>query len=275
MLLGLAVGVAMIVLALLGQPGAVDAQSHSATRTFQADWASPGSEIRINISASNYGPFGQVVETLPSGLSYVRSSLEKREVDVNGQTVQFTLFGVSSFYYVVSVPAEEGQYTFSGVIRNSERAERAVSGHTQLRVGPPPTPTPTPTPTPIPTPSPSPTLTPALTPTPLPMPTPFPTPTPTPMSTPSPTPTPTPSPTPDIEATVEARVVAALATVTAPTPTPTPTPTPIVITRAPLPEPDLPDEEESGVVPSWAPVLLIGLAIGTLIGGLIVFRRRM
>ena len=71
---------------------------------------------------------------------------------------------------------------------------------------------------------------------------------------------------------MDARVAEALATATASTPTETPTP--VVLTRAPLPEsPDL-AEEESGVFPSWAPVLLIGLAIGVLIGGLVVFGRR-
>ena len=157
---GLAIGAFMIVLALLGQPGAVDAQSHSASRTFQASWASPGSELRVNISASNYGPFGQVVETLPDGFSYVRSSVDTSGVDVEGQTVQFTLFGVSSFYYVMRVPDTEGQYTFSGIIRNSNRVERTIAGHTQLRVGPAPTPTPSPTPTPTPMPTPTPTATP-------------------------------------------------------------------------------------------------------------------
>ena len=266
---------AALTLALAAPPAIVQAQSHSASRTFQASWASPDSELRVNISASNYGPFGQVVETLPSGFSYVRSSVETSEVDVDGQTVQFTLFGVSSFYYVVRVPAEEGQHTFSGVIRNSDRQERTVAGHTQLRVGPPPTPTPSPTPTPTSTPTPTPTATPTPTPSPTPTPTPTPTPSPTPTPTPSPTPSPTPTPTPDIEATVDARVAAALATATASMPTPAAvTPTPIVRTRAPLPEPPDPVEEESGVFPSWAPVLLIGLAIGVLIGGLVVFGRR-
>ena len=37
-----------------------------------------------------------------------------------------------------------------------------------------------------------------------------------------------------------------------------------VVTRAPLPEPPGPVEEESGMFPSWALVLLIGLAIGIL-----------
>ena len=246
MLLRLAVGTSMVVLALLGQPGAVDAQTHSATRTFRASWASLGREFRFNPSASNNGPFGKVNETLAQGLSYVQSSLGASEVDVDGQTVQFTLFGVSSFYYVVRVPAEEGEYTFSGIITNSERQDRTIAGHTRIRVGPPPTPIPTPTPTPTPSPTPTPT------PTPTPPPTPTATPTPTP--SPPPTATPTPTPTPDIAATVDARVAAALATATASTPTPVAvTPTPVVRIRAPLPESLDPVEEESGVFPSWAP----------------------
>ena len=174
------------------------------------------------------------METLPSGFPYVRSSQGASKVDVDGQAVQFTLFGVSSFYYMVRVPTTEGEYTFSGIITNRKRQDRTVAGQIQLRVGPPPTPTPTPTPTSTPAPS------------------------PTPKTTPTPTPSLTPTPTPDTSATVDARVAAALATATAAatasTPTPVAvTPTPVVKIRAPLPKSLDPVEEESGVCPSWAP----------------------
>ena len=53
---------------LLAQPDDVEAQSHSATRTFQQDWAAPGSEFRVTITATDYGPIGQVVEELPGGV---------------------------------------------------------------------------------------------------------------------------------------------------------------------------------------------------------------
>ena len=52
--------VAMVgALALLAQPGVVEAQSHSASRTFRQNWAAPGGELRVTITASNYGAFGQ------------------------------------------------------------------------------------------------------------------------------------------------------------------------------------------------------------------------
>ena len=129
-------------------PGGVDAQSHSASRAFQQTWAAPGSELLVTITASNYGPFGQMVETLPDGFTFVSSSLDGAQVSSEGQTVRFTLLGDASFDYTVTVPSVEGQYVFAGIIKNDDREEQTISGRTQLRVGPPPTPVPTATPRP-------------------------------------------------------------------------------------------------------------------------------
>ena len=152
----LAVTTSVAIAALLAQPGAVEAQSHSATRSFSAGWAAPGSEVQVSISASNLGGFGQVEETLPEGFTYVRSSIDTFQVKVTGQTVLFTLVGNNSLAYVVTAPAMEGQYTFSGVVRNADRVERTIAGHTSLRIGPAPTPAPTSTPAPEPTATPEP-----------------------------------------------------------------------------------------------------------------------
>ena len=254
------VGVTM----LLAQPGAVDAQSHSASRAFQQVWAAPGSELRVTITASNYGVFGQVVETLPEGFTFVGSSLDDAQFSSEGQTVQFNLLGDSRFTYTVMVSHVAGRYTFSGIIKNTDREEQTISGHMQLRVGPPSTPIPSPTPTPVPSPTPAPTLVPTATPTPAPSPTPTPTP------VPSATPTPTPVPTATLTPTPVPTATAAPTVAPMPTPTPTPTATPV---RKPSPS-QLEESEEAGVFPGWLPVLLIGLAIGLLIGGLIVFGRR-
>ena len=222
--------VAMVgALALLAQPGVVEAQSHSATRTFQRTWASPGGELRVTITASNYGAFGQVVETLPDGFTFKSATLPSTQIEQEGQVVRFNLFADSSFNYVVTVPTTAGQYTFTGVIRNADREERRVTGHTQFRVGPPPTPAPTSTPTPVPTatstpvPTATPTPEPTATPEPTSTPPPSPTPEPTATSTPSPTPTPEPTPTPTPEPTATP----------APEPTATPSPTATVAVAAP------------------------------------------
>ena len=223
--------VAMVgAVALLAQPGGVDAQSHSATRTFRQNWASPGGELRVTITASNYGPIGQVVETLPEGFSYVNATLDEFQIEVEGRTLRFNLFGDARFNYVVTVPTVEGRYTFTGVIRNDDREERVIAGHTQFRVGPPPTPAPTSTPTPEPTatatPEPTATSTPEPTATPEPTetPTPSPTPTPAPTATATLSPTPEPTPTPAPTAT------------TSPEPTAAPAPTATPVTVAATPE---------------------------------------
>jgi hypothetical protein len=223
--------VAMVgALALLAQPGVVEAQSHSASRTFQRTWAAPGGEVRVTITASNYGAFGQVVETLPDGFTFKSATLPSSQIEQEAQVVRFNLFGDSSVNYVVTVPTTEGRYTFTGVIRNADRAERSVTGHTQFRVGPPPTPAPTSTPTPVPTatstpvPTATPTPEPTATPVPTETPTPSPTPAPTATSTPSPTPTPEPTPTPTPEPTAT------------PTPAPTAAPSPTATVAVAAPE---------------------------------------
>ena len=223
--------VAMVgALALLAQPDVVEAQSHSASRTFRQNWAAPGGELRVTITASNYGAFGQVVETLPDGFTFKSATLPSSQIEQEAQVVRFNLFGDSSVNYVVTVPTTEGRYTFTGVIRNADRAERSVTGHTQFRVGPPPTPAPTSTPTPVPTatatpePTATPTPEPTATPEPTSTPTPSPTPAPTATSTPSPTPTPEPTPTPTPEPTAT------------PTPEPSATPSPTATVAVAAPE---------------------------------------
>ena len=210
----LAIAASVGIAALLAQSGVVETQSHSATRSFPADWAAPGSEVEITIAIGNLGGFGQVEETLPEGFTFVRSSLDAFQVQVTGQAVIFVLIGEDSFTYVVTASAMEGQYTFAGIVKNADRVARTIGGQTTLRIGPEPTPVPTATPTPVPTAT--------STPVPTATRTPVPTPTPEPTSTPTPTATPTPVPTATAEPT------------STPTPVATPTPTPTA-TRTPAP----------------------------------------
>ena len=247
----LAVAALVGAVALLAQPGVIEAQSHSASRAFQQTWASPGGELRVTITASDYGPFGQVVETLPDGFTFKSATLPDNQIAQEGQLILFNLFGDTSFIYVVTVPTTAGQYTFSGVVKNVDREERTISGHRQFRVGPPPTPAPTATPTPVPTATstPEPTATPTPEPTATPVPEPTATPTPEPTATPIPTETPTPLPTPAPTAT---------STPTAtPTPEPTATPAP---TATPVTVDEMPEGEEGppGILWFIPVILLIG-----------------
>ena len=105
------------ILVLLAHPDAVGAQSQSGTRSFQETWAAPGSEIRVAIAVSNYGPIGQVVEVLPDGFTFVGASLEDAQVKVKGQTIRFSLLGETSFTYTVTVPTVKDSTTSPASLR--------------------------------------------------------------------------------------------------------------------------------------------------------------
>ena len=237
---------ALVAVVFVGLPSPTEASSHSATREFSASWVLPGGEFSVTITFDNLG-LGQVAESLPEGFTYLRSDLEG--VEVEGQFLTIFIVGDSSVTYTLTAPDTEGEFTFTGVVRDLNGDEELIGGDSSIRVGPaptpvPPTPRPTNTPTPTPTNTPTPTATPTSTPT------------PRPTATPTPTPTPTPEPT------------------ATPSPTPAPTPTPVPPTSTPTPTPDpAPEIEESGGLPSWVLALIIVVVLAVLTG-LIAFSRR-
>ena len=264
------------------------ATNHAASRSFTEPSVMPGGELVVTITASDYGPFAQVVETLPLGFSFVDSSLEVG-VEIGEQTVSFILLGEETFTYTVTAPSVEDTYTFSGVLMDSYMVEEEIGGASNVTAGtlPPPAPVPPPPlgPEPLP-PDPSPpTPTPEpSTPTPEPStPTPEPsTPTPEPptstpeppTSTPEP-PTPTPEPpTPTREPSTPTATATPAPTPEPPTPMPEPpTPTPTA-TATPAPTPEPPTEEEGGITAWLIALIVVGavLVIGAV--ALVILRRR-
>ena len=147
------VGVVLGVAGLL-HTGPADATSHSSARSFNPDPVPPGGRLEVTITATGHGGIGQVTETLPSGFSYVESSLPESAVTDDGQIFTFTLLGDDTFTYVVTTPGAEGIYSFSGVFKDfEEKDERPVGGASVITVGTGTTPmlTPTMTPTAVPT----------------------------------------------------------------------------------------------------------------------------
>ena len=246
---------ALVVLELL-LVSPVDAQTPRASRSFAAPSVVPGGRLEVRVNAAGFGPFGQVVETLPAGFSYVGSTLSDDAVEVQGQTVKFILFGVDRFSYTVTAPNQEGSHTFYGALTDAQKVERPVAGTSRIRVGPDPTPTPTRTATPTPEPT--------ATPTPSPTPTPMPTPTPT--ATPEPTATPTPAPT------LAPRPTAVLAVEPTATATATPEPT-ATATQAPTPAPvpEIPEREEGPPVWLW---IILGIGLLAVLLAMYVYVRR-
>ena len=105
-----------------------------AIRSFSPPSVAPAGEVVVMITASGYGAFGEVVETLPPGFRYVSRSLSDSGVTAVGREVRFSLFGQTAFTYTVTAPSAAGTYSFSGVLRNADRKDVAVGGALTIAV---------------------------------------------------------------------------------------------------------------------------------------------
>ena len=105
-----------------------------AIRSFSPPSVAPAGEVVVMITASEYGWFGTVTETLPPGFSYVSSSLSDSGVTDVGREVRFSLFGQTAFTYTVTASSAAGTYSFSGVLRNFYREDVPVGGALTIAV---------------------------------------------------------------------------------------------------------------------------------------------
>ena len=123
------VAVAGVVLGNLwpSTPGNVDASGHSATRSFSSSSVDPGEEITVTIRADNYGGFGRIVETLPSGFT---------SPDASDKTVKLRLLqeGPQTHSYTVTASDNPGSYTFSGLLQSEDKSETQVLGPSSVTV---------------------------------------------------------------------------------------------------------------------------------------------
>ncbi len=111
------------------------AQQASASRSFSPASVAPGGEVVVTITVSNYGGFGRVAETLPTGFAYVSTSdLDDSQVAENGQEVRFTLQGEGFFTYTVTASSTAGSHSFSGTLTDSNRVVAAVGGNASVTV---------------------------------------------------------------------------------------------------------------------------------------------
>ena len=106
-----------------------------AIRSFSPPSVAPAGEVVVMITASGYGRFGAVTETLPPGFSYVSSSLEDRwgYGRTAGKSVSACL-RQTAFTYTVTASSAAGTYSFSGVLRNSDREDVPVGGALTIAV---------------------------------------------------------------------------------------------------------------------------------------------
>ena len=115
---------------------ATTAPTPAASRGLSASTVAPGGELVVTITAADYGQAGGVTETLPSGFSYESSTLPAYQVLASGQEVRFTVSGPedSPFRYTVTASSVPGVYAFSGMLRDSDRADHTVGGESSVTV---------------------------------------------------------------------------------------------------------------------------------------------
>ncbi|NAT10621.1 hypothetical protein C4E22_03615 [ANME-1 cluster archaeon AG-394-G06] len=106
-----------------------------ATRTLPEELVSVGEVFTTELETSHYGYFGKVVETLPDGFVYEDSTLNPESIEVEDETVEFTLEGEPSFTYTVTAPDEEDTYTFEGILIDEEKEEYDIGGDNEIVVG--------------------------------------------------------------------------------------------------------------------------------------------
>lgn len=108
--------VAMLFLAVTVVPAAADLEA-SASRELPASVAR-GEQFQVTVNVADYGSAGQVLEKIPSGFTYLGSSLQDEAVSVNGSKISFLLMGETGFSYTLEAPASSGTYIFEGLLRD-------------------------------------------------------------------------------------------------------------------------------------------------------------
>lgn len=104
---------------------AVPASAGSAERIFPSS-VKTSEVFQVTINVADYGAAGQVLEKLPSGFTYISSTLPERAVTVKGDEVSFLLMTEKSFSYTLKAPASTGTYQFTGILRDINKNEFSI-----------------------------------------------------------------------------------------------------------------------------------------------------
>ena len=104
-----------------------------AIRTLPEEPVSAGKSFTVVINAAYDSDSAQVIETLPEGFVYEKSTLNPESVEVGDNTVKFELQGEHSFNYTVRAPEREDTYTFSGTLK-AKGNKYKVYGYKEIKV---------------------------------------------------------------------------------------------------------------------------------------------
>jgi hypothetical protein len=95
----------------------------------------PDAEVVVTITAADYGFGGRIIETLPEGFDYVSSDPAGEYFDPADRTVRFTLLAPdTTFKYTVTAASTEGDYTFSGILKDVDQIDELITGPSVVTV---------------------------------------------------------------------------------------------------------------------------------------------
>ena len=134
LLMAAVVGVVLVVVGLL-LSDSVGANGHSGTRSFSPSQIAPSGEVSVTIAVNNYGQFGGVAETIPADFTYVAGS-SNVDVEVDGRTLEFVLYGEAAVTYKVTASDTAGSYVFSGELIDGQGNRLPIRGDTSFTVTP-------------------------------------------------------------------------------------------------------------------------------------------
>ena len=106
----------------------------TASRSFSPDSVLEGGNVEVTITAADYGFGGQIVETLPGGVTYVSSDPAGATFVSADRTVTFTLVDETVFKYTVTVPDVTGSHSFEGILRDSDLNPHTIGGDSSVTV---------------------------------------------------------------------------------------------------------------------------------------------
>lgn len=114
------------------------------TRDLPSEVGTAG-EFSVSITASGFGAFGKVIETLPANFTYVEGSAtpvtgiaEAILVEEDGQEVSFMFLceeDTVNFTYQVTAPATDGGfYSFDGTLYDFNKTPHTIAGDTEINL---------------------------------------------------------------------------------------------------------------------------------------------
>ena len=117
-------------------PNPAQASSH-VVRSLSDQTVEPGGRLTVTISASQYGDYAELIETLPEGFSFVSSDQPANALEITeaGRQVRIILLGPSrTVSYHVTASHVAGRHTISGLFRDEAKLESTVAGDDTVEV---------------------------------------------------------------------------------------------------------------------------------------------